>query len=750
MRNRPGNNDPNSENETSGQSFRVDRMPTTRVLLLGLMLILPLFAVSGRLLFIQMMNAELFYSRFGHTTESFETIPSRDGRIVSIDGRVLAMDVERFDLQLHYRWLEEPPNARWLKQQALMTLEPLDRRDIKKVEAASEKVLARRQQLWDELALVTRVTTEEIQESRSKIQKRIQTIIESVNERAAKAPAKILPVEVTTKSKAETNKDYLAASWDLLKETLTRPPRRTHQERVVIREELDYHTITSGIPREIALAISAHPERFPGVNIQIATLREYPQKTLAPHEIGIRHRIEENVLAARKQRFPEGDPLDYQEGDRIGKMGIERSYDRFLRGLRGLKRVIKNRQGEIIRTEVIREAKSGDDVVLTLNTQLQEQVQGLLDQALDDLAQPPDEEKESSLEVSSGGCVVVLDVRTGAIVATASAPRYDLNLLLNPSPEEWQVVLNNPKRPMFPRATQMMLPPGSTFKALTAIALLESGKIDPDEYFQCRGYLDRPDRHRDYIYRHFGVGHNEINLSQALSQSCNVYFFQAARKMGPETIFHWADQLGFGKPTGVDIPGERGGHLPNPAFKNQKGKSRWYPGDTLGIAIGQSRLTVTPLQIARLMAVVANDGELIVPHLAHSIVPSAESSTTTRQMISHPRRYVSGIHPGTLERVREGLINVVAHPRGTGYKTVRMKQMTIAGKTGTAETGGGKNDHAWFAGFVPAERPKYAFTVVIEHGGSGSRVAGPVAQKLVQTLMDTGLLTSMSVKLQAN
>ena len=150
------------------------------------------------------------------------------------------------------------------------------------------------------------------------------------------------------------------------------------------------------------------------------------------------------------------------------------------------------------------------------------------------------------------------------------------------------------------------------------------------------------------------------------------------------------------------------------------------------------------------MAVVANDGELIVPHLAHSIVPSSESSTTTRQMISHPHRYVSGIHPGTLERVREGLINVVAHPRGTGYKTVRMKEMTIAGKTGTAETGGGKNDHAWFAGFVPAERPKYAFAVVIEHGGSGSRVAGPVAQKLVRTLIDTGLLTSTAVKLQAN
>lgn len=749
MRNRPGNDHLNSETDALGHSFQVDRMPGVRVFLLGFMLIVPLLAVGGRLLFIQYMNAEYFYSQFGRTTESFETIPSRDGRIVSVDGQILAIDVERFDLQAHYRWLEEPPNSRWLKKQALMLLEPVDRRNQEKVEAAKVQVLSRRQQLWDDLAVVMHMKPEELKDSCRKTQKRVEMIIKNVNQRATKAQSEIQTVETSSDSKEQSSQDYISAFWGLLKETLTKPPRRSHKERIVVREELDYHTITSGIPREIALAISAHPERFPGINVEIATLREYPQKTIAPHEIGIRHRIDDKVLAARKQRFPEGDPLDYRDGDRIGKMGIERSYDRYLRGLRGLKRVVKDRQGEIVRTEIIREPKAGDDVVLTLSTQIQRQVQNLLDQALDGLQQESDQ-TESSRDVSSGGCVVVLDVRTGAIVAMASAPRYDLNLLLNPSPEEWQTVLNDPKRPLFPRATQMMLPPGSTFKTLTSIALLESGKIDPDEFYSCRGYLDRPNRHRDYIYRHFGVGHHDINLTQALTQSCNVYFFQAARRMGPETIYHWADQLGFGKPTGVDIPGERGGHLPNPKPTNKKDKSRWYPGDTLGVAIGQSRLTVTPLQIARLMAVVANDGELIVPHLAHSVVPSAESSITTRQMISHPQRYVSGIHPGTLQRVREGLINVVAHPRGTGYKTVRMKEISIAGKTGTAETGGGKNDHAWFAGFVPAERPKYAFAIVIEHGGSGSKVAGPIARTLIQLLLEAGLLTSNQVKLQAN
>ncbi|MBN67672.1 MAG: hypothetical protein CME32_00145 [Gimesia sp.] len=750
MRNRLGNDHMTLENEAAGQSFQVDRLPGVRVFLLGLILVVPLLAVSGRLLFIQMMNAEHFYSQFGKTTESFESIPSRDGRIVSIDGRVLALDVERFDLQAHYRWLEVPPNPRWLKQQALTLLEPVERRNREKVEAAQEKVLARRQQLWDDLAQVMKTSSEELQTSCRDVQQRVETIIESVNERAAQKEGASSSDDSDVETQASAEQDQLQKFWTLFKEALTRPPRRPRRERIVVREELDYHTLASGIPREIALAISAHPERFPGIHIQVATLREYPQKTLAPHEIGIRHRIDEKTLKSRQQRFPEGDPLDYKEGDRIGKMGVERTYDRYLRGLRGLKKVVRNRQGEIIRTEIIREPKSGDDVVLTLNTGLQDQVQDLLDESLQELRAGTDEQPAEQTDPAAGGCIVVLDVRTGAIVATASAPRYDLNLLLHPTPEEWQAVLNDPRRPLFPRATQMMLPPGSTFKALTSIALMESGKVDPDEPFICRGYLDRPDRHRDYIYRHYGVGHNELTLTRALRESCNVYFFQAARTMGPEAIHHWADQLGFGKPTGIDIPGERGGHLPDPSPPKSEKKSPWYPGDTLGMAIGQSRLTVTPLQIARLMAVVANDGEMVVPHLAHSVVPSAESSTTTRQMISYPRLYVSGIHPGTLERVREGLIEVVAHPRGTGYKTVRLKEITIAGKTGTAETGGGKNDHAWFAGFVPAQRPKYAFAVVIEHGGSGSRVAGPVAQKLVRAMLDTSVLQPTQPKLQAN
>ncbi|MCA9018373.1 MAG: hypothetical protein KDA77_23835, partial [Planctomycetaceae bacterium] len=207
MRNRPGNDHLSSESDAAGQSFQVDRLPGVRVFLLGLILIAPLLAVSGRLIFIQSMNAEHFYSQFGRTTESFETIPSRDGRIVSIDGRVLAMDVERFDLQAHYRWLEEPPDQRWLKQQAMMLLEPVDRRKQDKVEAAKERVLARRAQLWDELALVMHLTSEELKESRRQIQQRVETIIESVNQRALAKDAETQSEDVAVESNAAESRN---------------------------------------------------------------------------------------------------------------------------------------------------------------------------------------------------------------------------------------------------------------------------------------------------------------------------------------------------------------------------------------------------------------------------------------------------------------------------------------------------------------------------------------------------------------
>jgi penicillin-binding protein 2 len=288
-----------------------------------------------------------------------------------------------------------------------------------------------------------------------------------------------------------------------------------------------------------------------------------------------------------------------------------------------------------------------------------------------------------------------------------------------------------------------------------------------------------------------------------------VYFFNAARTMGPHILCDWADRFGFGQPTGIDLPAEQSGRLPRPpdpspaTLANKRSEANttvkpisrarptssqtdldeplspwndgstdsgeamgsnkrnpWYPGDTLGLAIGQSRLTTTPVQIVRMMAAIANDGWLVTPHVAHEISPppevdSATDHDSTRRLglcpdrIEPPRQHIAGLTDGTLARVREGLKQVVAHPQGTGFKTVRLKEVAIAGKTGTAEigrdrTGAIRPDHAWFAGYVPADNPQIAFVVVLEQAGSGGKAAGPVAQRFVQSLLELGLLKSGS------
>jgi penicillin-binding protein 2 len=214
--------------------------------------------------------------------------------------------------------------------------------------------------------------------------------------------------------------------------------------------------------------------------------------------------------------------------------------------------------------------------------------------------------------------------------------------------------------------------------------------------------------------------------------------------MGPQPIHDWAARFGLGRPTGVDIPGERGGVLPDA----QATGTKWFPGTTLQFAIGQASLAVTPLQVAQMMAAVANDGVLVTPSFVGPLSPATDSSAD-REILqasfespansSIERQPIPGLSRGTLQRVRAGLKLVVADDRGTG-KRVRHSQISIAGKTGTAEVGGGKPDHAWFAGYAPAEHPRVAFVVVLEHGGSGGHVAGPVAHDFVQALLETGVL----------
>jgi len=278
---------------------------------------------------------------------------------------------------------------------------------------------------------------------------------------------------------------------------------------------------------------------------------------------------------------------------------------------------------------------------------------------------------------------------------------------------------------------QMALPPGSVFKVVTAAALLEAGSLRPGEPLHCRGYLRTPDRLRCAVYKRHGVGHGEVALSDALCESCNVYFFTHAGRVGLDAIFDWAGRFGLGRPTGIDLPGEVGGRLPlpRPVPEGEIDRRAELP------AVGQGSVTATPIQIACMMAAVANGGRLVRPHVVQS--SGREGTKGTSQPIKN-------FSPAMLSAIGEGLRRAVADPQGTAYDASAPAAVSWAGKTGTAETGLDGREHAWFAGYAPADRPVVAFVVVLEHAGNARDTAVPVAQRLVSRMGELQSLQARS------
>lgn len=823
MRNRLTSNLDANDPTRRGSAWDVDADPALRLTWLFVAMALPLLVVAGRLVHLQWVHAEDFSVEERSEVVSLEQIPARNGRILAADGTVLAYDEERFRVLSHYRWLEEPPNDKWLRDAASQRLNRADRRNQTKLAEAQQQVLEQRDSLWKSLAELTDSNSEQLSELRSRTQQRVERIMSSIAERnTEEASDTVSSSESPTASKSGLV-PLGRKAWDVVVHELTTSPTRERKESLRIPEQSDYHILLDDVSLEVVGEIESHPERFPGLRTEVTTRRVYPQGRLAPHLIGHRGEINADELTARKNRFPHGDPLDYQSGDSVGRDGVEQTYEHILRGVRGQRRLLRDRHGAIARTDIVRSPRPGRDVVLSFHVALQENAQSLLNEVVDGAsATTNDQDLTASTDTPQdkprrplGGCIVAIDVRTGAILAAASAPTFDINDVLAHGVDD-----TDPRRPMFPRVTQMTIAPGSVFKTISAVALLESGQIDPDRTIECQGYLDKPTQYRCYTFSHYGVGHFDTDLTKALAQSCNVYFFKAARTIGPQPLVDWADRFGIGQKTGIDVPGELPGHLPRPPAPSpqdlanrragqksatQKTKSKtnggielahyeqtdnathdilpaspwdesssarnvgakpnskptpWYPGDTLGLAIGQSQLTVTPLQIVRMMAAVANDGWLVTPHVVSELsalpidadknaigtddvgsTTNAPLSVMPNETIAPPRQKIQSLNPETLARIREGLEQVVAHPKGTGFKTVRLKDVDIAGKTGTAEIGtdrmGHKRpDHAWFAGYVPADKPQIAFVVVLEQAGSGGKAAGPVAKKLVQALLD--------------
>jgi penicillin-binding protein 2 len=415
--------------------------------------------------------------------------------------------------------------------------------------------------------------------------------------------------------------------------------------------------------------------------------RIYPAGAIAANITGYVGEISENEL----KNSAGG---DYVGGDIICKGGIERYYDERLRGVPGEEAIEVNARGRKIRTIDSLLSKKGDDVYLTLETGAQKRAMELLSEYR--------------------GSIVALDVNTGAVLVSASSPTYDNNpLAWGISTKEWHEITDDQGKPMHDRAISGVYPPASTFKALIALAALEEGIITPNTTHTCHGSIQLSGR----VFRCWRRGgHGTLNLASALQNSCDVYFYQVGMKMGIDRLLKWVKKFGVGAPTGIDLTGEASGNAAGPEWKKANRKENWFQGDTVNYSIGQGYLLLTPIQIARVYAAIANGGRLVTPYL---------SSSEFREPAS------MGVSKEKLAEVKRGLEYVVS--RGTGSRAGRFG-VQVAGKTGTAQNAHGL-DHALFAGYAPADNPQYVAVAVVEAGEHGSSVASPMVGEILAHIL---------------
>ena len=445
--------------------------------------------------------------------------------------------------------------------------------------------------------------------------------------------------------------------------------------------------------------VEENSEKLPGVSYTVELERAYQDSIKGSHLFGY-------IKEVGKKQLDEDNYYDM--GDFIGYTGIEKTYEKYLRGQKGMKYIlVDSKRKEIGRfnggADDINSIK-GDDLVLTIDEDLQRIA-------------------ENGFEGKSGA-LVAIEPKTGEILAFVSAPQYNLNDFTTVTSKDiWSELNNDPSKPLFNRATQSINPPGSTIKIMEAIAALEEGIITPQTTFYCGGgfYFGR-------FFKCHGGNHGSLNVVHAIEHSCNSFFYQLILKMGLEKWNEYGRKFGFGQKTGIDLSEEKAGILPSAEYYDKRyGKNGWTKGFIVSLGIGQGELSVTPLQLANYVSLVANNGRSFTPHLVKGylddnkkLVPFKFPEVDTK------------ISQKTMDIVKEGMFLVV---NGSGTATsVRLPDVHVAGKTGTAQNPHGK-DHAWFMGFAPYEDPKIAVAAFVENAGFGATWAAPIAKAVIQEYM---------------
>ena len=507
------------------------------------------------------------------------------------------------------------------------------------------------------------------------------------------------PLKQTLERLAELTGD----SYEDLMTTIKKAGRSAFYKPLVLKRD---------ITRDLLAVIEAHKFDLPGIHIDIEPTRNYIHKKTAAHLIGYLGQINKQELASGK--FP-----NVRSGDSIGRYGVEKSFEADLQGKRGGHQVEVDVNGRVIKILNTVEPVSGKDLVLTMDLSLQQKAESLLGE--------------------NAGAVVALDPSNGDVLVMASSPSFDQNDFIGGiSSKKWQALRDDPGRPMNNKAIQAEYPPASTYKTITALAGLEEKVIDRNSTFFCPGFYKFGNRRYHCWHRQ---GHGNLDVVDAIAQSCDVFFYQTGEKVGVDALARYAYGSGLGRLTGIRLAHERPGLVPTSAWKKKRYKEPWQAGETLSISIGQGFNLVTPLQMAVFISAVGNNGTLYRPRLVRSV------QDAKGQVIREIEPDITGGLPASkknLAIVRQGLVEVVHGNRGTARR-IRLPGIQIAGKTGTAQVFSRKagekfnneklrrtlQDHAWFVCYAPAQDPKIAIAVIIEHGEHGSSAAAPVAKELI-------------------
>ncbi len=496
-------------------------------------------------------------------------------------------------------------------------------------------------------------------------------------------------------------------------------PRDIRQFKKQLRKRPRFESLTlrTHLSSEEAARVAVNRPHLDGVELHARLQRYYPSGGLGVHAIGYVGRIDE-------QEYAGIDRSVYRGTHHIGKLGIEQQYEKLLLGKVGIEKVEANAHGRILRQMDRVAPVAGQNLYLNLDARVQAAAEAAL--------------KERR------GAVVAMDPNTGEVLALVSTPTYDPNPFVNGiDPESYALLIDDPNKPLINRAMNGQYAPGSTIKPFFALAALELDDFKPEENIYCGGSFRLPNSSRRF--RDWKM-HGEVNLHSAIVQSCDVYFYRLALKLGIQHMKDFLARLGFGTPTGIDIMGESPGLLPSPQWKEARGEP-WYPGETVVTGIGQGPILATPLQLATAVSALATGGRQITPRLLRAV--QDPKSGALQQAVAEPKRKITLKRPRAWNSVHASMIDVVHGENGTARRIGWNAPYKIAGKTGTAQvralapgeeydeeqTPQHLRDHALFIAYAPADDPQIAVAVVVENGGAGSSAAAPIARQVMDTYL---------------